>query len=111
MTKRIPQVNSLLEFEISQIIQRRLDLSRDCLVTITAVETSADLREAKVWVSALPVKTMGRVLRELNRKKGEIQKILFKKLFMKPLPKIIFKADKTEEQADKIETLLKKLES
>lgn len=109
MSKRLPQVNSLLQSELSQIFLRELEISRDCLITITAVKTSPDLHDAIVWVSVLPETESPRVFKALARKKGEIQKILHSRLVMKPLPKLEFRADTTEVEASHIERLLDNL--
>ena len=45
---RIEKVNSLLEKEISKIIQREIMFSGGVLVTLTHVEATANLIEAKV---------------------------------------------------------------
>lgn len=53
MSQRIKRVNELLKHEISQLILREIDFP-DILVTITDIDTSADLRHTKVKISALP---------------------------------------------------------
>lgn len=111
MSKRISQVNSLLKSELSQIFLRELELPRDCLITITRGEATPDLREARVWVSVLPEKETRRVFKELNKKKREIQRLLHKKLVMRPLPRIEFKIDKTEVEASRMEQLLDNLKT
>jgi len=109
MSKRLPQINSLLETELSQLLSREIELPSDCLVTLTNVETSADLRHAKAFISVLPEKETRRAFKELNKKKKEIEKILHKKLYMRPLPKLEFVIDKTEANASRIEKLLDNL--
>jgi len=109
MSKRLPQINSLLAAELSQIIRRELDPPENCLVTLTAVETTPDLMEARVWLSVLPESETEHVFKFLNQKKREIQNLLHKKLVMKPLPKLVFKSDATEANASRIEQLLDNL--
>lgn len=111
MKKRIQQINSLLETELGQILNRELELPSDCMITLTGVETSPDLRWTQAWISVLPETQTRRVFKELNKKKKEIQKILHKKLFMKPLPKVEFKIDKTEVHATRMDKLLDNLET
>lgn len=109
MSKRLPQVNSLLQTELSQIFLRELELPRDCLVTITAVKTSPDLHDAIVWISVLPETETPRILKILTRKVGLIQKVLHSRLVMKPLPKLEFRIDSTEAEASRIEQILDNL--
>ena len=110
MSNRTLKINSLLEIELGQILNRKIELPKDCLITLTGVETMPDLREARVWISVLPELETRRVFKELNRKKSEIQKILHKKLFMNPLPKLQFRIDKTEVHATRMDRILDNLE-
>lgn len=52
---RIAKVNSLIKRELGPILLR-LRQGQDGLVTITKVETSKDMKWAKVWISILPTK-------------------------------------------------------
>ena len=49
--KRLDRVNQLIKEEISTLLQRELKDPRLGFVTVTEVETSKDLRVAKVFVS------------------------------------------------------------
>ncbi len=51
--KRLERVNQLIKEEISLLIQRELKDPRLGFVTVTEVETTADLKQAKVYVSVL----------------------------------------------------------
>ena len=109
MTQRIPKINSLLETELAELINRELELPEGCLITLTQVETSADLRHAKVWISILPENKTLTIFKQLNKKKKELQTLLHKKLYMKPLPQLEFKIDKTEVNASRLENLIDNL--
>jgi len=78
-------------------------------VTVARVDTTRDLRYARVFVSVFPEKKFGKTMEFLRKRLYLIQGSLNKKLHMKPLPRIEFVADKTEAEADKIEKLLKEL--
>jgi ribosome-binding factor A len=47
----------------------------------------------------------------LKNEKSNIQRILNKKLHMKVLPRLVFKLDKTEVEADEIEKILREIEN
>ena len=49
-TNRIAKVNSLIQHELGPILHEFLDWQNG-LVTISKVETSKDMKYAKVWVS------------------------------------------------------------
>ncbi len=51
--KRLERVNQLIREEISRVLQRELKDPRLGFVTVTDVEVTKDLRQAKVYVSIL----------------------------------------------------------
>ncbi len=53
MTERTARVDQLLQEEISRIVTREVQDPRIGFATITRVETSPDLRHARVWVSLI----------------------------------------------------------
>lgn len=109
MSFRIQRVNELLKHEIGELILKELDFSRDTMVTITEVNTSPDLRQAKIKVSVIPFLRAEKVLKVLNSQILNLQKPLNQKLKMKIIPKIKFELDKSEEKTNKVEQLLKKI--
>ncbi|MGC9048861.1 MAG: 30S ribosome-binding factor RbfA [Patescibacteria group bacterium] len=106
---RLEKINSLIQQELSKIIAREIEVPENCLVTITSVETTADLEWAKILVSIFPSKEAKKILRFLNKKIGHLQKLLNQKLVMRPLPKIKFILDLSEDKAEGVERLLNKI--
>jgi ribosome-binding factor A len=109
MPTRVNRVNELIRSSIAQIISREVELPLGNFVTVVKVDTTADLRYARVFVSVFPEKRFGKTIDILRKRLYLIQGALNKKLHMKPLPRVEFVADKTEAEADKIEKLLKEL--
>ncbi len=109
MSSRINRVNELIKTSIAEIISREIELPPGVFATVTKVDTSRDLRYARVFVSVFPEKKFGKMMELLKKKVFLIQGILNKKLHMKPLPRIEFVGDRTEAEADIIEKLLKKV--
>jgi len=109
MNKRIQRVNKLLKQEISSLILKEFDISKDILITVAEVETSSDLRRAKARISILPFLKAEKTLKFLNSQSFNFQKLLNKKLKMKSIPKIQFELDVSEERASKVEQLFKKI--
>ncbi len=109
MSRRIQKINELLKQEISSLILKELDFSREIIITVTKVETPLDLEWAKIWVSILPFSRAEMVLGVLNSKNYNIQKLLNQKLKMKIIPKIKFELDNSEEKASRVEKLLKNI--
>lgn len=107
MSLRTEKVNELLRQEVSQILLKEVNFE-DALVTIINVETSSDLKQAKIKVSVIPTEKKEKVLEIIRKNIFDIQQILNKKLCMKNVPKLIFEIDKIEEKAQKIEEILTK---
>lgn len=108
MSQRILRVNQLLKQEISQSLLREIDFT-NVLVTVTEVETSPDLRQAKVKISVMPTEKNEQVLKILEKNIYHLQQILNKKLTMKTVPKIRFVIDQTEVRTQRIEKILEKM--
>jgi len=109
MSNRIAKVNELIKHTIAEIIERELSLKAGVFVTVAKVDTTADLRYTRVFVSIFPEKEIDYVTKSLEKEIYRIQGSLNKKLSMKPLPRIEFKIDLTESKADEIEKLLKEI--
>lgn len=106
MSHRLEQVNELIRQELNKLLLTEVEFPKSCLVTITGVQTSKDLRYVKVWISVLPVYYRKKVLVKLTANLGHLQFLLNKKLTMKPLPRLNFALDDTEQKAADIEQLL-----
>lgn len=108
MSKRIVQVNELLRKELAMIIERELEFP-DVLVTVTRVDCSPDLRQAKIWVSVLPDSKMGSVIESLRKQAGFIARLLRTQVVLRSIPRLNFVIDDTEKQAAEIEEVLKEI--
>lgn len=109
MSKRIRQINQLIKKELSQIILREIEISSEILITLTRVETSPDLEEAKVYISVLPEEKRGRVLQILNKNIYSLQQKLNRRLKTRPIPRISFIEEKETVEAGRIEEILAEL--
>jgi ribosome-binding factor A len=103
---RVPKVNQLIIKELSQIIKREIEFPPDVLVTLTRVDTTPDLEEARVFVSTLPEKEEKTVLIILTKCVYLLQQLLNRRLRMRPIPRIIFVPETETVSAAKIEEIL-----
>ena len=78
-------------------------------ITVTEVNVSPDLKNAKVYVMPLGGKKKSDVLNSLNKATGRLKKIISSKLSLRKTPKLIFKIDETFEYAKKINEILNKI--
>ena len=106
---RIIKINELLRKQLGEIMERELSLKIGVFITIAKVDTSRDLRYARMFVSVFPEQETHYVSETLKKELPQIQKHLYRKLHMKPLPKLSFEIDQTAQEADKVEKILKEL--
>ena len=109
MTNRIQRVNQLIKKELALVLLREVDFPEKTLVTLTRVETSVDLQQAKIYISAIPENQILRVLQVLNSQIYRLQQSLNKRLKMKQIPRIKFAEEKETRQAGRIEEILEEL--
>jgi ribosome-binding factor A len=108
--KRVDRVNQLIREEISLLVQRELKDPRLGFVTVTGVETSPDLRVAKVFVSVLGDEGQWAAsLSALTGARGFIRQWLRQHLDLRVTPELSFRPDRSMEHAARIQHLLKQL--
>lgn len=108
--KRLDRVNQLIKEEISMLLQRELKDPRLGFVTVTEVDTTKDLRQAKVFVSVLgDAGQWERSLRALDSARGFIRHWLRDHLDLRVTPALEFKADRSMEHAAHIQAILERL--
>jgi ribosome-binding factor A len=106
--ERLDRVNQLIKEEISTLLQRELKDPRLGFVTVTEVETSKDLRMAKVFVSVLgDEKQWAGSLAALASARGFVRNWLRQHLDLRVTPEIDFRPDRSMEHAARIQSLLK----
>jgi len=106
MSRRTEQLNQQFQTELSDIFLKEIEFPHDSLVTIVNVDIPEDLSMARVAVSILPVKYTGQILELLTKKSRSLEKILYRRLQMRFIPKLRFEIDRTEEKASVIDALL-----
>jgi len=99
------RINGLILEELATAVNREVGLA-NALITITYVECSSDLKQARVGFSVLPDSLVGTALRKLNSTTGQLIPTLRKRLRLRKLPHLIWEFDATEKEASKIEKLI-----
>ena len=108
MSDRMLKINELLRSEIARIISEDV-LLENFLITITQVKCSADLHEATVFISVMPVNFSGTALKLLRSHSSLVGKKL-KKLNLKSIPRINWKIDSQERFAADLEKAEEEIE-
>ena len=109
MTDRIKKINQLVKEKIANILLKEMSFDKNVLVTVQTVDTSKDLRYAKVGISVMPFKKSEEILKILEKQTSRIQRELNRAIEIKFVPQIKFEKDIGEEKADRIEKILKKI--
>ncbi|HUF94118.1 MAG TPA: 30S ribosome-binding factor RbfA [Candidatus Limnocylindria bacterium] len=109
--KRLDRVNQLIKEEVSAVLQRELKDPRLGFVTVTGVETSKDLRVAKIFVSVLGDDAQwAGSMAALGSARGFIRNWLRQHLDLRVTPELDFRPDRSMEHAARIQSLLKKVQ-
>jgi ribosome-binding factor A len=130
-TNRIAKVNSLIQHELGPVLHEFLDWQKG-LVTITKVETSKDMKYAKIWISIFnpgPTPSQAELLAAASKSRKQkpylafdekilkflaeniydIQGEVNKHFHTKIIPRISFHLDTTPRYAQHIEEVLKRV--
>ena len=110
MSDRMLKINKLIAQQLGQLILSELELPQGAVVTITKVQTSADLHHARVFLSILPESLEREAMSVLINHAGELRKLLNDKVILRTIPKLNFQIDETEKKAVDIDKLLDSLE-
>lgn len=105
---RQERIAELLKRVVGEIMSEKVDFS-ESLVTVSAVHLSPNHQHATIFVTVFPYKAAKEAMEVLKTKVASIQKDLNKKLRMRPVPKITFHLDDSEEKGRKILDLLDKV--
>ena len=101
----------ILQREISSILQFELKNPRLGFVTITDVQCTNDLSQAKVYVTFLGKQERNEAgMKILQQSKGFIRSTLAKRITIRKVPDLIFVQDTSLQEGNKIENILKELE-
>ena len=90
---RIGRINEEIQRELSQLIRTVKDPRVHGLVSITAVETTPDLRYAKVYVSVLDKSDVDQVVKGLKSAGGYLRRELGQALSLRYTPELLFQRD------------------
>jgi ribosome-binding factor A len=107
MSDRMRRVNEAMREVLSDALTRDLKDPRVGFVTVTAVDTSPDLRYARVYVSVLGTEEERTAsIDGLQSAHGHLQRKVASQLRLKHTPQLQFEEDDTARRADRIERLL-----
>jgi ribosome-binding factor A len=109
MDRRAEKLNNLIKRVLAELILKEFCVTRDVIISLTYVDTSEDFAESKIFISTIPNDSRKKVVNALNKDAYIFQKMLNKKLRMRPVPRIKFFEDEKPEQAEAVEKILSKI--
>jgi len=105
--KRLERVNQLIKEEISILLQRELKDPRLGFVTVTEVDVTPDLKQAKVYFSVLGSEEQWvKSFKALESARGFVWGWLRRNLDLRVTPELSFRPDRSMEHAARMQTLL-----
>lgn len=107
---RSRRVADLIQREVAGLIQRELDQHRTGMLTVSSVDVSPDLANAKIYFTCLSASVERQPLvDELNSMAGQFRHHLAKCLSMRSVPRLEFVFDPSVERGSRLSTLIDSL--
>ena len=109
-SNRIGRINEEIQRELSSLIRTVKYPRVHGLVSITAVDTTPDLRYAKIFVSVLDKSDVKEVVKGLRSAGGYLRRELGRSLQLRYTPELTFVADDSIAEGAHILELIEKLD-
>ena len=110
-SNRLMRINEEIQKELSGMIRNLKDPRvQDTMISITRVETTPDLRYAKVYVSVLDKSDVKEVIKGLKSAGGYLRRELGRALSLRYTPELVFQADVSIDKGTHILKLLNDIE-
>ena len=106
-SNRIGRINEEIQRELSSLIRSVKDPRVTGMVSVTAVETTPDLRYAKVYISVLDKSDCTQVLKGLKSASGWLRRELGRALQLRYTPELVFERDDSIDKGAHILDLLR----
>jgi ribosome-binding factor A len=110
MSHRANRVGEQMKKELSEIIGRKIKDPRIGFLTVTDVQLTGDLQQAKVYISVLGDEHQREnTLKGLAKANGFIRSEIGQRIRLRKTPEIIFEFDESIDYGNKIESLIRKI--
>ena len=112
-TRRMARANDIIRKEISELLMHEIrDPRLKCLLSITEVVTSPDLKYAKVYVSVMGSEEEKKHVEEgLAAASGFIRHNLAERLTLRYIPELSFRRDESIERGSRLLELINEVAS
>ena len=110
-SNRIGRINEEIQRELSDMLRTVKDPRlKDTMISVTAVETTTDLRYAKVYISCLDKSRSKDVMRGLRSASGYLRRELGQRLRLRYTPELQFAEDNSIDKGAHILQILEGLD-
>lgn len=110
MSLRSNRVGEQMKKELGDIIGRKIKDPRIGFITVTDVQVTGDLQQAKVFISVLGDEEQKQnTLKGLAKAKGFIRSEIGRRIRLRKTPEIQFEFDESIDYGNRIESLLHEL--
>lgn len=106
---RIDQINDMLKKEIAAYLSKNICLE-NILATITKVECSPDLRNAKISISILPDGKAGSSLKQIRKHAKDIASHINKQSSIRKIPRLSFVFDPSGKHVSELDKVFEEIE-
>jgi ribosome-binding factor A len=104
------RVAEQIKKELGSIIQREMKDPRIGFITVTGVEVTNDLSQAKIYISVMgSLEQKENSLHALEKAQGFLRSEIGKRILLRHVPELIFKIDESIEYGNRIESLITQL--
>ena len=109
---KIQRINEDIQRELAMLLRSIKDprIRNQGMLSITAVDTSGDLGQAKVYLSALALESEKELIKGLRSASGYLRRELGRALDLRHTPELLFELDKSIERGARISTILNTLD-
>ena len=108
---RIGRINEEIQRELSSLIRTVKDPRVTGMISVTAVETTPDLKFAKIYISVLDKSDSAQVLKGLKSASGYLRRELGHALNLRYTPELVFARDDSIDIGAHVLELLRSVET
>ena len=110
-TARVTRLNALLKREIADLLETRMEHHANSLVSVTDVEMSPDLRQARIYISYMgPIEGRHNLLDWLRKNRSDLQDRISRHVKIKYTPVLEFHLDDSMEKGSHVLSIIEELE-
>ena len=107
-SQRLTRINEEMRREISEVIRTEIKdpAVQDVMISVVAVDTTNDLKTAKVYISVLQDNKKQEALAGLQKAQGFIRKEIARRINLRNTPELLFKLDESIERGIEMSKLI-----